>query len=237
MHPAAPLTDFPILKPSTTVGKRACELHQEWCDQHARVGRVETDYVAAQARLKETEAQMRDVLQKRELSEATDAEAKAAEDAHAAAKAEAEAPWQERARAAVRAAEQRRQTYEAFIDENLDDLVAELEADAKVAVETIRKAAQTMADGVAAWRAVNKRSVDLIRPAQLVSTQSIPRLSASAEQAAQSAHRLLEDGDGLALPVPERRHLDQRLIDLGLPTKRQYVWKGRTGPTVAKGES
>jgi len=236
MHPATPPTDFPIKKPSTTAGKRAAKLHQEWCDQYARAGQVETDYVAAQARLRETQAELGEVLAKRELGKATDADAKAAEDAQAAAKAEADAPWQERAQAAVVAAEQRRGVYEAFVDENLDELVTELEADAQAAVDTMRKAAQTLVDGVAVWRESRQRAVDLIKPAQLISAQAVPQMAGSADALVKAASRALENDSGLVLPLPERRHLDQRRIDLGLPTKRQYVWKDGTGAALPDGE-
>jgi len=228
VQPATPPTEFPIQKPTTSAGKQAAKLHQLWCEQYGRADQVEVDYVAAQAAKQETQATLKDVLAKRELGEATEKQVSTAEDAYAAAKGAAEAPWRERAEAAVNASEKRREEYEAFVDENLEELVTELEAEAEVAVETIRKAAQTMADGVAAWRAVRGRAWELIRPAQLINAGSIPHLSGSAEAAATAATRLLADDDGLALPVPDRRHLDQRLIDLGLPPKRSYHWSDHT---------
>jgi len=228
MHRPEKPTDFPIQKPTTPAGKRAAELHKTWTEQYERANQVEVDYVAAQAAMEETQVTLRDVLSKRELGEATDKQVSAAEDAYAAAKGAAEAPWRERATAAATAVEQRRAEYEAFVDENLEELVTELEADAQAAVDTIRKAAQTIADGVATWRAVRKRAATLIAPAQLVSDQAIPLLTGSADAAATSAARLLADDDGLALPLPERRHLDQRLIDLGLPPKQTYHWSDRT---------
>ncbi|HWP33195.1 MAG TPA: hypothetical protein VNL97_05555 [Solirubrobacterales bacterium] len=235
MHPATPPTDFPIQKPTTDAGKRAAELHQDWSDQFARAGQVEADYVAAQARLKQTEVELVDVLAKRELGEATDADAKAAEDAHAAAKADADAPWQERATAAVSAAEQRRGTYEAFVDENLDELVGELEPDAQAAIDTMRKAAQTLVDGAAVWQESRQRAAHMILPAQGITGQAVPLMTDSANAAVSAAKRLLEDGNGLVLPLPTRRHLDQRRIDLCLPTKRQYVWKDGTGAALPDG--
>lgn len=236
MQPATPPSDFPILKPSTPAGKQAAKLHREWVDQHDRAKQVEVDFIAAQNRLTESQAELRDVLARREMGNATDEEATAAEDAHRAAKAEVDAPWRERAIAAVEASEKRRADYERFVDDKLDDLVTELEVDAQAAVTTIREAAQTMADGVAAWRETRKRAIELIRPAQLVDGQSVPGLTASAEAAAIAATRLLADGDGLVLPVPGRRHLDQRRIDLGLKPLRSYHWNdGGTAATADGG--
>jgi len=235
MQPAITPPEFPIQKPTTTAGKRAAELHKIWTEQYGRADQVGIDFAAAQAALQEAEATLRDVLRKRELGEATEKQVTAAEDAHADAKGAAEAPWRERANAAVHASEQRRAEYEAFVDENLDDLVEELKADAQVAVDTIRKAAQTIADGVAAWRATRQRAATLIAPAQLVNDQAIPLLTGSAEAAATAAARLLADDHGLVLPLPERRHLDQRLIDLGLPPKQTYTWSDGTTAAPVEG--
>lgn len=235
MHPAQTPTDFPIQKPTTPAGKQAAELHKAWTDQYARANQVEVDYVAAQAEMREAQANLRDVLAKRELGEATDKQVTAAEDAHAAAKGAAEAPWQERATAAVAATETRRAEYEAFVDENLEELVEELEAEGHLAVDTIRKAAQTIADGVAAWMETRRRAAALIGPAQLLSDQAIPTLTGSAEAAATAAARLLADDHGLVLPLPERRHLDQRLIDLGQSPKHTYTWSDGTTAAPVEG--
>jgi len=228
MQPAMIPTDFPIQKPSTPVGKQAAELHKAWTDQYGRASQVEVDYSAAQAALRDTQAELRSVLAKGELGEATAKQVTAAEDAHAAAKGAAEAPWRERATAAVTAAEKRRAEYEEFVDANLDDLVAELEPDAQLAIETIRKAAQTMADGVATWREVRKRAVALIQPAQLINSQAVPGLTGSADAAAVAAARLLADDGGLVSPLPTRRHLDERLIGLGQTPKQTYHWRHKT---------
>jgi hypothetical protein len=234
MQPATRPTDFPIKKPSTTAGKRAAELHKDWCDQYDRANQVEVDYVAAQRELEETFARLYETLSKRELGDATDADAKAAEDAHAAAKAEAEAPWHERARAAVNAAETKRHEYEAHIDENLDELVPELEPDAQVAVDTMRKAAQAMVDGAAAWQESRQRAANLIRPATAINGQAIPLLTSSADAAVTAATRMIESSDGLDMPLPARRALDQRRIDLGLKPQGTYRWgDGSPAPALA----
>lgn len=78
--------------------------------------------------------------------------------------------------------------------------MTELEADAQAAVDTMRKAAQTLVDGAAVWRESSQRAVDLINPAQLISGQAVPLMAASTNAAVSAAKRLLEDGNGCPAP-------------------------------------
>ncbi|HEX6781573.1 MAG TPA: hypothetical protein VF125_06015 [Solirubrobacterales bacterium] len=207
-------TNFPILKPSTPAGKRAAELHQAWVDQYARVEQVDADHRASQDDLISAEAAVQDTLSRRELGDADDADVKAAEGALADATAASNAPRQEQAIAAGQAAERRRAEYEAFVNDNLDELVTELDADAKAAVDALVKGAEAFLAGFDAYQSCRESGQALISPAQLIDGQSIPVLEGAVIEAKAVVERFLEDRKGMNVPVPEERFLRWRRSQL-----------------------
>jgi hypothetical protein len=183
-RPNEPAT-WPLTNPQTTAGKKATELHAAWVEQFARVEGVEADHAKATADLADAEAA---------LGNAGTAKAAAdAEKAYAAAKAALDGPWQARLRGPANASREAEYALRRYVTENRDELLAEPELGdaAEDAREAVLDAASQLATAFEQWRNVANLHADVVKLADDIDRRSIPGLSPTARETAESVQRML----------------------------------------------
>lgn len=227
-RPPAP-TEFPIDKPSTEEGKAAAKLHAAWVAQYERVDQVERDYRAARDNLRAADEALQDALAKAEREGKRGKAVADAEAAYTAAKEAVEAPWQQRARAALREAEARRADYNTYVDANLEALLAELRPEAEAAAKAVQEAAQALAAAFDRYRRSRYANEALIGPAQAIDNRAIPTggIPAGVDRGVAELTRQAPPP-----PTPTRRHLDQRRIARGEEPVGNYGTDG--GPNTIR---
>jgi hypothetical protein len=199
-------TRWPISDPQTEAGKKAAERHAEWCEQFARVEKVEADHAAARRAVTEAEEAIAaaDTLK---AGEAAEKRYKAAKDALGG-------PWQARLQGPVRSSGKAEATLREHVTANLAELLTEPElADAaEDAREGVIDAARRLADALDQWLSVADAHRALVKLADGIDGRSIPTLSPAASEARGSVARVLQDEASSpvfgsnALPAP-RLHL------------------------------
>ncbi|HEX3241119.1 MAG TPA: hypothetical protein VHR18_13415 [Solirubrobacterales bacterium] len=207
-----PVAPFPIADPTTDAGKQAAELHAAWREQHGRAAQVETDYQAARQELPAADVALREALADAELKgDHSSSDVAKAEKRYAAAKEAAEGPWEQRAAATFHAAEQRRGEYAAFVDANLDELLADgLLTDAADARQGIIDAAEALQASIDRWREVLGNNSLLIAQASSIDGQAMPEMSGPVAAIEQPLDTLLLSTDSIPSPAPQQRHLRER---------------------------
>jgi hypothetical protein len=213
-----PVAPFPIANPTTDTGKQAAELHTAWGEQYDRAQQVETDYQTARQELPAADVALRNSLENAELKgDRSSADVAKAEKRYAAAKEAADGPWEQRATAAVQAAEQRRHEYAAFVDAHLEDLLEDgLTADADAARQGVIAAAEALQTSLDRWREVSAANALLVAQASSIDGQSLPEMSGPVAAIAQPLDELLLSTDSIPSPAPEKRYLEDRRYRLGL---------------------
>jgi len=217
---------LPLTTPATSAGKRLVELHTDWVRQYDRAIAIEGDYRASQDALRAADSDLQRVLTEAELKggkrtkAVTDAEATYAE-----AKAAAEAPWEQRARAAVSAANAHRGPFEEYLNDHLEEVVSEPElvGEAEDARTAVLDCAQALADAFERYQEAHAASVAILGRAEGVSGQDVPMMGSAASAANVGVRSLLEaqtggrPAGGQMLPTPcvSKSTLDRRAIDRG----------------------
>lgn len=225
MNPAAPLATFPLSNPTTDAGKRAAELHVTWAKHHDRIAAVERAYLDAQKALKAANAEMEQALYAAAAADRRGGTVARAEAVYATAKAETEAPWQQRLRAPIMAAERARAEYEAHISDKLDAILAEpeLAGEAESAREEVLATTEAQAAAFERWFRCRAAHEAIIGSAEGINGRSIPDLGAAATAARQAGDSMLisretaRPGAGEPLPYPRvsQRALDDRRVRRG----------------------
>lgn len=226
MNRAAPLATFPLVNPTTDAGKRAAELHAAWAKHHDRIAAVERAYLGAQEAMKVANAEMEQALYAAAAAGSSRGRAVAnAEAAFATAKADAEAPWEQRLRAPIMAAEQARAEYEAHISDTLDAILAEPELadEAEAARDEVLATTQAQAVAFERWGRCRAAHAAIIGPAEGITNQSLPHLGAAATAARQAGEAMLAAqatarpaaGESLPCPRVSQRALADRRVRRG----------------------
>jgi hypothetical protein len=225
VNPAAPLATFPLGNPTTDAGRRAAELHATWANHHDRIAAVERAYLDAQEALKVSNAEMEQALYGAAATGRRGRAVAHAEAAYATAKTEAEAPWEQRLRAPIMAAEQARAEYESHISNNLDAILTEpeLAEEAGAARDEVLATTQAQAAAFERWLRCRGAHEAIIGSAEGINGRSIPDLGAAATAARQAGESMLASqetarpaaGEPLPYPRVSQRALDDRRVRRG----------------------
>jgi hypothetical protein len=223
VRPATP-SPFPITEPSSEAAVQAAALHSAWCDQHARIERVEREHADAQRAVQEADAALQAALDDAESKGKTSKAVSDAEAAYAAAKEAARGPWDQRLSAAIRETAARQGAYNQCVNENFEELLAELRPEGEEAREAILEAAKALTDAVDRWSESRAAHMVFVKSASGLNGSAVPYLEGNAKAAAVAAERLLAEQFGeratpvepLSVPAPTPRALKERRIRLGL---------------------
>jgi hypothetical protein len=200
--------DFPFAKPQSKEAKEAAKLHAAWVEQHDAVRTVERDLHAAQSAARAAEEALERALGDVKADPASTAELTIA---RAEANARATEPWIALFRGAIRAAGAAHATYAAYVDAHLDALLAELEPDAQGIVDRIADAAKVMRTSLDDWKAVEARSVALVRFAEYLDGRDVP---SSPSLPITPADLAAITPDSVTLPLPQPARLARRTAAL-----------------------
>jgi hypothetical protein len=199
---------FPFPKPKSSAAKHAAKLHAAWAEQHAAVSAVEADLHEAQQTARAAEEALERAFGDLNAEPARTVELTVALEE---AKARATEPWIARYRGAILAATAANGAYAAFVDEHLDTLLAELAPDAQAVVNRIADAAQVMRTSLDEWKAVEARSVALVRFAEYLDGRDVP---SSPSLPITPADLAAITPDRMALPLPQPERLARRTAAL-----------------------